>query len=66
MPGLGKLARYAGTALGGLGGASMADEEDDVLLHALGGAAIGGGAIPGMAGAVLKKGSFPEKLRDYT
>ena len=66
MPGLGKLARYAGTALGGLGGASMADEEDDVLLHALGGAAIGGGAIPGMAGAVLKKGSVPEKLRDYT
>jgi hypothetical protein len=66
MPGLGKLARYAGTALGGLGGASMADEEDDVLLHALGGAAIGGGAIPGMAGAVLKQGSIPEKLRDYT
>ena len=66
MPGLGKLARYAGTALGGLGGASMADEEDDVLLHALGGAAIGGGAIPGMAGAVLRKGSVPEKLRDYT
>ena len=66
MPGLGKLARYAGTALGGLGGAAMADEEDDVLLHALGGAAIGGGAIPGMAGAVLRKGSVPEKLRDYT
>ena len=65
MPPLGKLARGGLALLGGAGGASMAEGDDDPLLYGLGGAALGGLVAPGALGALTAPGGVAAKARQF-
>ena len=66
MPAWGKLARLGSTLAGGVGGVATADEDDNLLLHGLGGAALGGMVAPGALGALSRAGGVADKARQYT